>query len=50
MEDNLANKIISRMYDHDWFSQWLGIDVIEVKSGYCKLKIFSNSSFVYKYV
>jgi len=39
MEDNLANKIISRMYDHDWFSQWLGIDVIEVKSGYCKLKM-----------
>lgn len=39
MEDNQAKKIVSRMYDHDWFSQWLGIDVLDVKAGYCKLKM-----------
>jgi acyl-CoA thioesterase len=39
MEDNQAKKIVSRMYDHDWFSQWLGIEVIDAKPGYCKLKM-----------
>jgi len=39
MENTLANKIVSKMYDQDWFSQWLGIEVMEVSAGYCKLKM-----------
>lgn len=39
MESNQANKIVARMYDHDWFSQWLGIEVLEVTPGFCKLKM-----------
>ena len=39
MEPNQANKIVSKMYDHDWFSQWLGIEVLEVTPGFCKLKM-----------
>lgn len=39
MEQSQANKIVSRMYDHDWFSQWLGIEVLEVTPGFCKLKM-----------
>ena len=27
------------MFDQDAFSQWLGIEIIEVKDGYCKLKM-----------
>ena len=27
------------MYDKDWFSQWLGIEVVEVKEGYCILRM-----------
>ena len=27
------------MYDQDWFSQWLGIERIEVKPGRCVLKM-----------
>ena len=27
------------MYDNDAFSQWLGIEVVEVKDGYCELKM-----------
>ena len=27
------------MYDNDAFSQWLGIEVVKVKDGYCKLKM-----------
>jgi acyl-CoA thioesterase len=31
---------ISRlMYSKDWFSQWLGIEIEEIKSGYCKLRM-----------
>ncbi len=32
----LANDIVNEMMQHDWFSQWLGITVIEIKPGYCK--------------
>jgi acyl-CoA thioesterase len=27
------------MYQNDAFSQWLGIEVVEVKDGYCELKM-----------
>ena len=39
MDSNQAKKIVARMYDHDWFSQWLGIEVLEVAPGFCKLKM-----------
>ena len=32
-------KIIKKMFDQDAFSQWLGIEIMEVKDGYCKLKM-----------
>lgn len=32
-------EIVEKMYDHDGFSQWLGISVEEVKTGYCRLKM-----------
>jgi len=32
-------KIVKKMFDQDAFSQWLGIKIIEVKDGYCKLKM-----------
>ena len=33
------NKIIGHMYDHDEFSQWLGIRRIEEREGYCVLEM-----------
>jgi acyl-CoA thioesterase len=30
-------EIVSKMMESDHFSQWLGIKIIELKSGYCKL-------------
>ncbi len=40
MSDNtLPEKIVSKMYDNDWFSQWLGIDRLEVKQGKCVLRM-----------
>ncbi|HET6243610.1 MAG: hotdog fold thioesterase [Bacteroidetes bacterium] len=32
-------KIVGNMYSGDLFSQWLGIEVLEVSEGYCKLKL-----------
>ena len=32
-------KIVNKMFDQDAFSQWLDIEIIEVKDGYCKLKV-----------
>ena len=36
---SLQEKVGGKMYDNDAFSQWLGIEVVEVKDGYCKLKM-----------
>ena len=36
---NQSEKIVDTMYQNDAFSQWLGIEVIEVKDGYCVLKM-----------
>ena len=34
-----ANKIINTMINNDFFSQWLGIKIIEASEGYCKLSL-----------
>ena len=34
-----ASKIVSHMMDHDAFSQWLGIKVLEVRAGYALLSM-----------
>tara|TARA_B100001146_G_C15961988_1_gene340222 strand:- start:211 stop:633 length:423 start_codon:yes stop_codon:yes gene_type:complete len=36
---SLPEKVFRKMYDNDAFSQWLGIEVVEVKDGYCELKM-----------
>ena len=36
---NQSEKIVDTMYQNDAFSQWLGIEVVEVKDDYCKLNM-----------
>src|ERR1043165_660972 len=36
---NKVNKIIDKMMEKDYFSQWLGIERLEEREGYCKLKM-----------
>jgi acyl-CoA thioesterase len=36
---NNALKIVNAMYSQDAFSQWLGIEIIEVSKGNCQLKM-----------
>jgi len=35
----LANKVVDRMYEKDWFSQWLGIERVLVEPGKCVLRM-----------
>jgi acyl-CoA thioesterase len=35
----LAEKVVSKMFDNDWFSQWLGIERVVVAPGKCVLKM-----------
>jgi acyl-CoA thioesterase len=38
-KDNLANAVVAHMMEHDLFSQWLGIEMLEIKEGYSKIKM-----------
>ena len=32
-------KIVNKMFQKDTFSQWLGIEIVDVSEGYCQLKM-----------
>jgi acyl-CoA thioesterase len=34
-----AKEVVTHMMQHDLFSQWLGIEVLDVKDGYSKIKM-----------
>lgn len=38
-QDLMANRVVSHMMEHDLFSQWLGIKVLEIREGYSKLSM-----------
>ena len=38
-KDITAKKVFDHMMEHDLFSQWLGIEVLEIKEGYSKIKM-----------
>ena len=38
-KDILAKKVVDKMMRDDLFSQWLGIELIEIKEGYSKIKM-----------
>ena len=35
----LAKKVVNKMISGDAFSQWLGIEVLEIATGFCKLQL-----------
>ena len=45
-KDELANSVVSHMMENDLFSQWLGIEVLEVKEGYSKIKMAVRKEMV----
>lgn len=38
-KDLLARRVVDKMMTDDLFSQWLGIEVLEIREGYSKLKM-----------
>ncbi|RPD50870.1 hydroxyphenylacetyl-CoA thioesterase PaaI [Paracnuella aquatica] len=38
-ENTTPQRIVSHMMQHDAFSQWLGIEVLEVREGYSKIRM-----------
>lgn len=45
-KDQLANKVVSHMMEHDLFSRWLGIEVLQVKEGYSKIKMMVREEMI----
>jgi acyl-CoA thioesterase len=43
---NLARQVITHMMQKDLFSQWLGIQVLEVSEGYSKLKMMIRKEMI----
>lgn len=45
-KDKLANDVVNHMMEHDLFSQWLGIEVLEIREGYSKIKMTIRKEMV----
>src|ERR1017187_8217612 len=45
-KDELAINVVNQMMKDDLFSQWLGIQIIEIKEGYSKIKMMVRSEMV----
>jgi acyl-CoA thioesterase len=38
-KDILAKKVVDRMMNTDYFSQWMGVQLLDVKEGYSKIQM-----------
>ena len=45
-KDQLAIDVVRHMMDNDFFSQWLGIEVLEIKEGYSRIKMTVRKEMV----
>jgi acyl-CoA thioesterase len=45
-QDMLANKVVEEMMRNDQFSQWLGIEVLEIKEGYSRIQMTVRNEMV----
>jgi acyl-CoA thioesterase len=47
MQNNkLAQEVVDHMMDHDFFSQWMGIEVLDIREGYSKIKMLIRKEMV----
>jgi acyl-CoA thioesterase len=42
----LANNVVTHMMENDYFSQWMGVEVLEVREGYSKIKMTIRKEMV----
>ena len=45
-KDQLAASVVNHMMEHDQFSQWLGIQVLEIREGFSKISMVIRSEMV----
>jgi len=45
-KDTLAQQVVNHMMEHDLFSQWLGIRVLEVKEGYSRIQLIVREEMI----
>jgi acyl-CoA thioesterase len=41
-----AKEVVEHMMEHDLFSQWLGVDVLDVTEGYSKIKMIVRKEMI----
>lgn len=46
MSNALAKQVVTKMMQDDSFSQWLGIEVLEVAEGYSKIKMLLRNEMI----
>jgi len=45
-KDTVAREVVDHMMDHDAFSQWLGIQVLEITEGYSRISMTIRKEMV----
>jgi acyl-CoA thioesterase len=45
-KDKLAIDVVNHMMENDFFSQWLGIEVLEIKEGYSRIRMTVRQEMV----
>ena len=45
-KDGLARDVVNHMMDNDYFSQWMGVEVLEVKEGYSMIRMTIRKEMV----
>ena len=45
-EDQLASDVVNQMLKDDLFSQWLGIQIVEIREGFSKIKMTVRSEMM----
>lgn len=45
-QHDLANSVVTHMMENDYFSQWMGVEVLEVKEGYGKIRMLIRKEMV----
>ena len=45
-KDALAQAVVDHMMHHDLFSQWMGIELLEIREGYSKIKMLVRKEMI----
>ena len=45
-KDTIANSVVTHMMENDFFSQWMGVEVLAVSEGYSKIRMSIRKEMV----